>query len=547
MISILRATLTVQSQYTGLTQDAAHLWDIPRENTYSSRTIKGRRGTMTELDNMSKSKICSFYKDKNIFITGATGFVGKLLAEKLLRLCQPKALYFLIRPKKNVDPQVRLTEIFQSPIFEKMKASVPDYMNRVNLVAGDVSQPGLGLADSDRLVLVNTINIVFHGAATIKFDEHLSLATAINVRGTKAVLELCREMTKLEAVVHVSTAFCNCPRKDIEEEFYEAPLSADSLIKLTECLKESQVAKIAPCVMDNWPNTYAFTKALAEDVIKNHSKGLPISIFRPAIIVSTLEEPVPGWIDNLYGPTGLMVGYGAGIIRVMRYQDDCDADIVPADMSVNCLLAIGYKTGVCPPALNVPIYNYTTHKDNKLKWKDFVESCAVRGKAFPAAQTVWYYTKIHVKNLYMFMFLCFLFHTIPALLVDIVLVALNKQPKALKVYKKIHKFSDVISYFSLRSWNFANDNVNSLWKTLGDSDQALFNFDMSTLDWNKFFISTVDGLRLYMFKETLDNVEYARKRFFVLRMLHHTVQVIFYGGLAWSLWHLSWAVKNVLT
>lgn len=58
-------------------------------------------------------------------------------------------------------------------------------------------------------------------------------------------------------------------------------------------------------ILGKWPNTYTLTKALAEDLVKNECAGMPVCVFRPAIITSTAEEPIKGWIDNLYGPTGV--------------------------------------------------------------------------------------------------------------------------------------------------------------------------------------------------------------------------------------------------
>lgn len=61
-----------------------------------------------------------FYADRGIFITGATGFLGKVLLEKLLRSCPDiKGLYLLIRPKKGKEIQERLEEIFDSKVCIK--------------------------------------------------------------------------------------------------------------------------------------------------------------------------------------------------------------------------------------------------------------------------------------------------------------------------------------------------------------------------------------------------------------------------------------------
>lgn len=66
------------------------------------------------------------------------------------------------------------------------------------------------------------------------------------------------------------------------------------------------VQSVANCrVIGEFPNTYAFTKAIAEDIVKNYGRDIPTCVFRPSIVVPTAEEPISGWIDNIYGPTGI--------------------------------------------------------------------------------------------------------------------------------------------------------------------------------------------------------------------------------------------------
>lgn len=65
---------------------------------------------------MEKSEIREFYKDAKVFITGATGFVGKTLIEKLLRVTEVDTVYILIREKKGKTVQERLDKIFNNPV-----------------------------------------------------------------------------------------------------------------------------------------------------------------------------------------------------------------------------------------------------------------------------------------------------------------------------------------------------------------------------------------------------------------------------------------------
>lgn len=52
------------------------------------------------------------------------------------------------------------------------------------------------------------------------------------------------------------------------------------------------------------PNTYTYTKALAEHLLMEECGGIPLAIVRPTIVTAAMKEPIPGWVDNLNGPTG---------------------------------------------------------------------------------------------------------------------------------------------------------------------------------------------------------------------------------------------------
>lgn len=72
-----------------------------------------------------------------------------------------------------------------------------EVLNKVYPIAGDVSEPNLAINESDRRLLADTVQIVYHAAATIRFDEALKKAVLLNTRGTKMVLELAKEMKNL--------------------------------------------------------------------------------------------------------------------------------------------------------------------------------------------------------------------------------------------------------------------------------------------------------------------------------------------------------------
>lgn len=71
------------------------------------------------LANRDESEICNFYKDKTIFLTGGTGFMGKIFIEKLLRTTDVAMIYILIREKRGKNLHVRMDELLNNIVICK--------------------------------------------------------------------------------------------------------------------------------------------------------------------------------------------------------------------------------------------------------------------------------------------------------------------------------------------------------------------------------------------------------------------------------------------
>lgn len=85
---------------------------------------------------------------------------------------------------------------------------MPNYGDVVVMVESDMGKVGLGLSDENRQLL-RTTNVVFHGAATVRFNDPIRSAAAINVRGVKEILQLAKQMNNLkvfpERVIRIYT------------------------------------------------------------------------------------------------------------------------------------------------------------------------------------------------------------------------------------------------------------------------------------------------------------------------------------------------------
>lgn len=493
------------------------------------------------MEGESASPVQQLFRDAGVLVTGGTGFLGQLLLEKLLRACPGiKTMFLLMRSKKGKTEAERFAEIFEGKLFDPMKKACPDYKNKVRLVAGDCGLPQLGIGDSDLELLCQEVNIVFHVAATVRFDEKLKTAVHINVRSTKHLLQLARLMQHLKSFIHVSSAYANCPEKHIEERFYSVPLQCDAAIQMVELFQEDVLNFVTPILLKDWPNTYTFTKAIAEDAVREFGKGLPVAVVRPSIVISTAREPFSGWVNNVYGPTGVVVGAGMGILRTMHCNPDMIADLVPADMAINVIIATAWDVATSHrsnaeklqqkqltenlPSLDddISILNYVSSIQNPVTWSQYMKYNEV-GKEFPAMQVMWYYClELHKHRIIHNLCVVFL-HLIPALIVDTAARLAGKKPILWEAYKKIHKFVDVISYFSTQQWKFTNHNVQAVWSRMTPLDQELFDFNIARLDWQSVFRSCMQGLRTTLVNESPDTLEVAKKRYRRLKIAHYTL------------------------
>ncbi len=90
--------------------------------------------------------------------------------------------------------------------------------------------------------------------------------------------------------------------------------SAFSVLSLSihSWMDDRQLDLLTPSLLEGRPNMYTFTKALAEYLLINEAKGLPLAIYRPSIVGGAYREPYPGWVDCIHGPSSLFVAVSDG-------------------------------------------------------------------------------------------------------------------------------------------------------------------------------------------------------------------------------------------
>lgn len=128
---------------------------------------------------------------------------------------------------------------------------------------------------------------------------------------------------------------------------YKTYLDPDFMIKLVESLRPEDCEGfevVARRIIQPYPNTYTYTKALSEQIVRKYGSNLNTAIIRPAIIATTYLDPLPGYTDNIYGVNGVVTGAGVGILRILHINNEMKANIVPADFVVNATVALAWYT-----------------------------------------------------------------------------------------------------------------------------------------------------------------------------------------------------------
>ncbi|XP_035456358.2 putative fatty acyl-CoA reductase CG5065 isoform X1 [Spodoptera frugiperda] len=465
-----------------------------------------------------------FYAGRSILITGATGFMGKVLVERILATCPDVGrLHLLMRDKKGHSPQKRLAQLKQSQVFDKVRARNHRQLDKLCVVSGDVSKPQLGM-DADSIAQLREVSIVFHSAATLKFDEPLPVAIDQNVRSVQRLLDICDQLPNMQAFIHVSTAYSNAELAVVEERVYPAPVPLAQACTLAETLPGDLLGQINTQYISPKPNTYTFTKALAETVVQEHgNRGYPVAIFRPSIVISSLRHPFPGWIENLNGPSGVVVAAGKGLLHVFCCRSAARADMLPVDMAIDTLLCVAWETAVDRPE-SVRVYNCSTC-ENPTTWRQFEAALRHHLRGHPLDNAFWYPCGFTVENKLTQKTLEAVLQTAPLHVAEYIskILGIKTKLSLITVSQRLVAMNDVLRFFSVREWHFVTDNVRKLHARLTPQDAAIYNLDPQTINWDEHYCNFVKGARKYLLQEKDQDIDEAKKHLRRMYYLHQGV------------------------
>jgi thioester reductase-like protein len=236
--------------------------------------------------------------ERPILLTGATGFVGMAVLARLL--AAGHEVHCLIRASDDAEADSRLRAVLQ-----QVQAPAT---GRAVAIAGDLTAPRLGLGQRHDEIAAR-VGTVIHSAASVAFDLPIEEARAINVEGTRRVLDFAGAVPDLQRVAYVSTAYVAGDRRGTvyEDDRETGPFR----------------------------NSYERSKHEAEGVVR--ASGLPWTIARPSIIVG---ESTTGWTASfnvLYAP---LRAFAAGAYPVLPARRRSPVDVVPVDYVADAVAAL---------------------------------------------------------------------------------------------------------------------------------------------------------------------------------------------------------------
>jgi hypothetical protein len=497
---------------------------------------------------------------KHILLIGATGFIGKVwLANLLTDLPEIGRIYLLVRHNRastSVERYQRALE--ESPVFENLAQRHGDgfaafLRERIEVVDGDVSKPGLGLAPNLRQRLARSLDVIVNSSGLTDFNPDIRDALATNVRATAYTLDFLRECEhagllhlstcyvvgqrdgrvmeelphnytprglagydaaqewqRLETLVRDTEARAESP--DVTEELRVAAQKKEHAAKdlhgaaLENQIRKNRVRWLRQTLTDagadralelGWPNTYTYTKSLSESLIRNFLDANPaaaVAVVRPAIVESSLEKPFLGWNEGINTSASLSYLLGTFFRQLPTNEAKC-LDIIPVDLVTRGMTLI---SAALIERRHAEVYHLATSVVNACNMGRSIELTGLGHRKFYRAQDDLE-NRLRLK-----------FDAIPvskaryeklsAPAQKAIVETINRtaepfssKPPLARAQRELEKVIKLISLFEPfilhNDHIFEAANIERLSAALAENEQADFGYDARALDWWDYWIN----------------------------------------------------------
>jgi len=498
------------------------------------------------------------FRGKHILLIGVTGFIGKVwLANTLTDLPEIGQIYLLIRRQKSNPAQSRFEKLIdESPVFDPLYArhgrKLLQFINeRVRVIEGDVSQPDLGVEPAIADELRRKLDLIINSSGLTDFNPDLREALSSNVDAVMNVLQFVRDSDHA-SLLHLSTCYAagrcdgrvgenarpdytpiGLPTFDAEQEWKslhrqiediqaraEGPVVTEELRRqavgkehaakdLHGAALENQIRKNRVRWLRNelteagkqrahelgWPNTYTFTKSLADSLLTKCGPDLPVAIVRPAIVESSLTQPFRGWNEGINTSAALSYLLGT-FFRQLPTNERKRLDVIPVDSVCRGMTLIA---AAVLERRHEHVYQLATSVTNPCDMRRSIELTSLaHRKHYRALEGMEYWLRLR-------------FDAIPvskerynrmsapaqrAIIKSIQRVAaplpFKKTPLA-KADRNLEKVEKLIELFEpfilLNEHDFVAENVEKLSYALIAEEKQAFGYNTNSIDWWDYWIN----------------------------------------------------------
>jgi hypothetical protein len=547
----------------GLPEAAMQSSERPRIITDTSVALFG------ESPRVEKLSVRSTLANRHIMLIGVTGFIGKVWLVNLLEnIPEIGKITLLIRRNRTTSSQRRFEKIVEeSPTFDTLQERYGRNLgaflkDKVEVVEGDVSEPGLGLDAATQARLAKSLDLIVNSAGLTDFNPDLREALSSNVDSAVHLLEFIRRCDHA-GLMHLSTCYvvgmrdgrvteelkpnynpAGDPEFDVEREIASLRETIRSVeeraegVELIKALKRQALGRgvddsVVPAKeLDGvlrrnrirwarnrlvrigmrraqhlgWPNTYTFTKSLGESVLATRGNDLPIAIVRPSIVESSERSPFSGWNEgiNTSGPLSYLLGTN---FRQLPTNARKCLDVIPVDMVCRGMSLIA---AAVIARCNARMYQLATSAVNPVNMGRSIELTGLaHRKHYRMEQSVdnWLKVKFETipvsKQRYERMSIPMQKAVISR--INRVAVALNiKKPPLAKAERDLNRAEKLIELyepFILHNDHvFECENTRMLSAALPLEESAAFDFAPETIDWWDYWINVhIPALRRWCY------------------------------------------------
>jgi long-chain acyl-CoA synthetase len=494
---------------------------------------------------------------KRVLLIGVTGFIGKVwLASTLMDLPEIGKLVLLIRRQKSNPGQKRFEKLIEEspvfdPLFEKYGESLGALLaEKIEVVEGDVSQPGMGLDPDVEARLRRELDLIINSSGLTDFNPDLRDALAVNVDSAYHLIGFARASDHA-ALLHLSTCYVAGQRDgrvservrpnytpagvkdfDAEKEWRQlhdlvesAEVRAESP-EVTEELRQQALGKehaakgLSGAALENqirknrvrwlktyltdegkkralelgWPNTYTYTKCLAESLITKYGAGLPIAIVRPAIVETSVTKPFRGWNEGINTSASLSYLLGTAF-RQLPSNERKRLDIIPVDAVCDGMTLIA---AALVERRHDPLYQLATSVTNPCDMGRCIELTTLgHRRHYRAQEGLEYWLRLRMdaipvsKARYNRMSAPaqrMILRSIQAIMAP--LPVRKPLAKAERILERVEKLIELFEPFILHNeHDFIADNVEKLSQALVPEEREVFGYDTAGLDWWDYWIN----------------------------------------------------------